>query len=75
MAVRALADNGYDGARYLLSGPAVLTQAEQLAAIGQAIGRDLRWEELPRQAALKTLAAAWVTRHSPRRPWMPGSGS
>jgi uncharacterized protein YbjT (DUF2867 family) len=59
VAVRALADNGHDGERYLLSGPAVLTQAEQLAAIGQAIGRDLRWEELPRQAALKTLAAAW----------------
>jgi uncharacterized protein YbjT (DUF2867 family) len=59
VAVRALADDGHDRARYLLSGPAVLTQAEQLAAIGQAIGRDLRWEELPRQAALKTLAAAW----------------
>ncbi|HEV3292999.1 MAG TPA: NAD(P)H-binding protein [Streptosporangiaceae bacterium] len=59
VAVRALGGDGHAGARYLLSGPAVLTQAEQLAAIGQAIGRDLRWEELPRQAALKTLAAAW----------------
>ena len=29
----------------------MLTQAEQLAAIGQAIGRELRWEELPRHAA------------------------
>jgi uncharacterized protein YbjT (DUF2867 family) len=59
VAVRALTDDGHDGARYLLSGPAVLTQAEQLAAIGQAIGRELRWEELPRQAALEALAAAW----------------
>jgi uncharacterized protein YbjT (DUF2867 family) len=59
VAVGALADDGHDGARYLLSGPAVLTQAEQLAAIGQAIGRELRWEELPRQAALRALTAAW----------------
>jgi uncharacterized protein YbjT (DUF2867 family) len=59
VAVRALTGDGHDGARYLLSGPAVLTQAEQLAAIGQAIGRELRWEELPRPAALAALAAAW----------------
>jgi len=59
VAVRALTGDGHAGARYLLSGPAVLTQAEQLAAIGQAIGRELRWEELPRQAALQELAATW----------------
>jgi uncharacterized protein YbjT (DUF2867 family) len=59
VAVRALAGDGHGGARYVLSGPAVLTQAQQLAVIGQAIGRELRWEELPRQAALQELAAAW----------------
>jgi uncharacterized protein YbjT (DUF2867 family) len=59
VAVGALADDGHGGARYLLSGPEVLTQAEQLAAIGQAIGRELHWEELPRQAALEALTAAW----------------
>jgi uncharacterized protein YbjT (DUF2867 family) len=59
VAVRALAGDGHAGARYELSGPAVLTQAEQLAAIGQATGRELRWQELPRQAALQELAAAW----------------
>lgn len=52
VAVRALTGDGHAGARYLLSGPAVLTQAEQLTVIGQAIGRELRWEELPREAAL-----------------------
>jgi uncharacterized protein YbjT (DUF2867 family) len=62
VAVRALADHGHDGARYLLSGPSVQTQAEQLAVIGQAIGRELRWEELPRQAALQALTAAWGDR-------------
>ncbi|HEY2125716.1 MAG TPA: NAD(P)H-binding protein [Streptosporangiaceae bacterium] len=59
VAVRALTKDGHAGARYLLSGPAVLTQAEQLAAIGQAIGRELRWEELPRQTALQELTTAW----------------
>jgi len=59
VAVRALTDDGHHGARYPLSGPAVLTQAEQLAAIGQAVGRELHWEELPRQAALEALTAAW----------------
>jgi uncharacterized protein YbjT (DUF2867 family) len=59
VAVRALTGDGHAGARYELSGPAVLTQAEQLAVIGQAIGRELRWQELPRQAALQELTAAW----------------
>jgi uncharacterized protein YbjT (DUF2867 family) len=59
VAVRALTGDGHARARYELSGPAVLTQAEQLAAIGQAIGRELRWQELPRLAALRELTAAW----------------
>jgi uncharacterized protein YbjT (DUF2867 family) len=59
VAVRALTEDGHTGASYVLSGPEVLTQAEQLAAIGAAIGRDLTWEELPKQAAVEELAAAW----------------
>ena len=62
VAVRALTEDGHAGARYVLSGPEVLTQAEQLAAIGKAIGRDLTWEELPAQAAVEALAAAWGDR-------------
>jgi uncharacterized protein YbjT (DUF2867 family) len=62
VAVRALTDDGHAGARYVLSGPEVLTQAEQLSAIGQAIGRELRWEELPRQVALDALSTAWGDR-------------
>jgi uncharacterized protein YbjT (DUF2867 family) len=59
VAVRALTENGHAGARYVLSGPAVLTQAEQLAAIGRALGRDLTWTEMARPAAQQALAAAW----------------
>jgi uncharacterized protein YbjT (DUF2867 family) len=59
VAVRALTQDGHAGARYLLSGPEVLTQAEQVAAIGTALGRELTWEELPKEAALEALTAAW----------------
>jgi uncharacterized protein YbjT (DUF2867 family) len=59
VAVRALTEDGHAGARYALSGPEVLTQAEQLAAIGRALGRNLRWEDMPRQVALEALSEAW----------------
>jgi uncharacterized protein YbjT (DUF2867 family) len=59
VAVRVLTEDGHAGSRYVLSGPAVLTQVEQLAAIGQALGRDLTWEELPKAEAQQALAAAW----------------
>jgi uncharacterized protein YbjT (DUF2867 family) len=59
VAACALTQDGHAGARYLLSGPEVLTQAEQVAAIGNAIGRDLTWVEMPKQTALDELTAAW----------------
>jgi len=55
VAVRALTEDGHRGARYVLTGPATLTQAEQVQAIGEAIGRTLRWEELPPEAARQEL--------------------
>ncbi len=59
VAVRALTEDGHAGARYVLTGPQALTQADQVRAIGTAIGRPLRWEELSRQAARADLAAAF----------------
>lgn len=49
VAVRALIEDGHDGARYVLTGPQALTQVEQVHAIGEAIGRTVVWEELPRE--------------------------
>ncbi len=51
VAARALTEGGHAGARYELTGPAVLTQTEQLAQIGAAIGRELRWVELSEEDA------------------------
>ncbi|MGW4290014.1 NAD(P)H-binding protein [Streptomyces sp. NPDC004673] len=57
VAVRALTEEGHDKAAYTLTGPDVLTQAEQVHIIGEALGRPLRWEELSREAARRLLLA------------------
>jgi uncharacterized protein YbjT (DUF2867 family) len=51
VAVAALLTDGHAGRAYLLTGPAKVTQAEQVAAIGAAIGADIRFEELDPEEA------------------------
>ncbi|MEU8039431.1 NAD(P)H-binding protein [Streptosporangium sp. NPDC049078] len=53
--VSVLTGTGHAGARYVLSGPETLTQIEQVTAIGEAVGRAVRWEELPPEEALREL--------------------
>jgi uncharacterized protein YbjT (DUF2867 family) len=48
---RALQDDALDGRYVPVTGPQSLTQAEAVAAIGEAIGRPLRYEEIPAEAA------------------------
>jgi uncharacterized protein YbjT (DUF2867 family) len=55
VAVRALCDEGHDGTEYVLTGPQSLTQREQVRIIGDAIGRPLRFEELPPEMARREL--------------------
>lgn len=57
VAVRALTEGGHHGEKYLLTGPQVLTQAEQVAVIGQALGRPVRWQELTREQEKERLLA------------------
>ncbi|WP_163506187.1 NAD(P)H-binding protein [Fodinicola acaciae] len=62
VAVAALTGDGHAGATYAVTGPALVTQAEQMAAIGAAIGRELRFEELaPAEAQRQLRAAGWPT--------------
>jgi uncharacterized protein YbjT (DUF2867 family) len=56
-AVAALTTDAHIGRTYELTGPESLTQAEQVRQIGDAIGRELRWEELPSGRALSRLTA------------------
>jgi len=46
VAARTLLDDRHAGGDYVLTGPESLTQAAQVHAIGDAIGRPLRFEEL-----------------------------
>jgi uncharacterized protein YbjT (DUF2867 family) len=58
-AVRALCDDGHAGREYVLTGPASLTQREQVQMIGEAIGRPLHLEDVAPDAARRELLAAW----------------
>ncbi|MGV4927634.1 NAD(P)H-binding protein (plasmid) [Streptomyces sp. BHT-5-2] len=57
VAVRALTQDGHDHAVYHLTGPEVLTQAEQVRTIGEMLGRPLQWQELSREKARQRLLA------------------
>jgi uncharacterized protein YbjT (DUF2867 family) len=46
VAVRSLCEDGHAGAEYVLTGPESLSQAEQVYAIGNAIGRNLQFHEI-----------------------------
>jgi len=63
-AVRVLMDSGHNGQTYTLTGAESLTQIQQAEAIGKAIGRPVRFEELSpgqfRQSATQHLPAPVV---------------
>jgi uncharacterized protein YbjT (DUF2867 family) len=61
VALRALTEPGRAGQRYVLSGPKTISQAQQVSAIGEAIGRKLRWEELSREDIEDQLAGVPAT--------------
>lgn len=46
VAAAALLEDSHVGKIYTLSGPEALTKTEQFAAIGKAIGKDVRFEEI-----------------------------
>ncbi|MFJ4669601.1 SDR family oxidoreductase [Kitasatospora purpeofusca] len=60
VAVQALTTDTLLGARPLLTGPEPVTQEQQVALIGEAVGRPLRFEEItPAEAAERMRAAGW----------------
>jgi uncharacterized protein YbjT (DUF2867 family) len=59
VAARALLDGRYAGADYVLTGPESLSQAAQVRAIGDAIGRPLRFEELSPDEFRRETAGTW----------------
>ncbi|GII31534.1 NAD(P)H-binding protein [Planotetraspora mira] len=59
VAARALLEDGHAGAKYVLTGPESVTQADQVRIIGEEIGRSVRWEELPPEQAREQLLTSW----------------
>jgi uncharacterized protein YbjT (DUF2867 family) len=55
VAVRALLEDGHEGAEYVLTGPESLSHREQVATIGEVIGRPLRFEEISPEEARREL--------------------
>jgi len=55
VAVRALSEEGHDGAEYVLTGPQSLSQLEQVSTIGRVLGRSLRVEEISPDEARREL--------------------
>ena len=60
VAAVALIEDGHSGRRYRLTGPESLTHAEQIEAIGNGIGRRLRYEELAPGAAREMIGVPAV---------------
>ncbi|MDT7638937.1 MAG: hypothetical protein QOC83_3225, partial [Pseudonocardiales bacterium] len=56
VATAALLDDKHAGAAYQLTGPASITQAEQVRAIAAATGREVRFEELTPERARAAMA-------------------
>lgn len=65
VAARVLLEDGHEGKSYELTGPEALSRRQKVAEIGAALGRDLTYVELPREAGVTELAkvmgehAAW----------------
>ncbi|WP_166970519.1 SDR family oxidoreductase [Brevibacterium atlanticum] len=51
VAVEALINDGHHGRDYVITGPELISQEEQVDEIGTAIGRKLHWEETDRGRA------------------------
>jgi uncharacterized protein YbjT (DUF2867 family) len=63
VAVRALCDATHDGMDYVLTGPQSLTQREQVARIGESLGRTLVFDEMSHATARREMLEempAWV---------------
>lgn len=58
---RALLDDAHVGRDYVLTGSESLSQAEQVAIIGSAIGRPIRFEELTPEEFRRETAGVWPT--------------
>jgi uncharacterized protein YbjT (DUF2867 family) len=55
VAVRALLDSGHEGKAYDVTGPAALSTGEQVSILAEAIGKPLRYIDVPEEAARQSM--------------------
>ncbi|GAB3436170.1 Rossmann-fold NAD(P)-binding domain-containing protein [Flindersiella endophytica] len=67
VAAAALLDDGHAGRSYALTGPESLSQRDQVRVIGEAVGRSLRWEEVPPEQVRAAMLAQGVPDEVPDR--------
>ncbi|MFE9674875.1 NAD(P)H-binding protein [Streptomyces sp. NPDC006259] len=58
VAVAALLEDGHAGARYEVTGPRALTQVEQVGVLAEVLGREIRFEELSRDAGRAAMSGS-----------------
>jgi uncharacterized protein YbjT (DUF2867 family) len=56
VAARALTEDGHAGAKYVLTGPEAVTQADQARIIGEVTGQPVTWQEAPAEEIAELLA-------------------
>lgn len=61
-AAAALTGEGHARQTYLITGPAAVTQADQVRILGEVLHRPLRWAEMPPGEAQERLAAMFGSR-------------
>jgi uncharacterized protein YbjT (DUF2867 family) len=67
VATRSLIDATHVGRTYVLTGPQSLTQHDKVRVIGQAIGRDLKWQEAPADQIRQAMLARGLPSDVPDR--------
>jgi uncharacterized protein YbjT (DUF2867 family) len=67
VAVRALLEPAHAGRCYLLTGPESLTQHDKVRLIGDVIGAELRFQEIPPERVRRGMLAAGLPEDVPER--------
>jgi uncharacterized protein YbjT (DUF2867 family) len=67
VAAASLTQDGHARATYGLTGPERVSQTEKVRLIGEAIGKNLVWEEIPAEDVRDAMIAAGVPQEVPER--------
>jgi uncharacterized protein YbjT (DUF2867 family) len=64
VSARALVDAAHAGHTYVLTGPQSLSQRDKVRLIGEAIGKQVLWEEISPQQVREAMLAQGIPEHS-----------